>query len=62
MKFFTFIFSFLLTSQAFAHADHALGDGALHMIYHAVFWGLFAMVIFKAIVYFKNKIKQKSDL
>ncbi|WP_413694211.1 hypothetical protein [Psychromonas sp. KJ10-2] len=55
MKFLTFIFSLLLTSQAFAHADHALGDGALHMLYHAVFWLLFAVVIVKAISYFKNK-------
>jgi len=61
MKFITLVFALLLSSQAFAHADHALGDGALHMIYHAVFWALFAMVILKAVTYFKNKNKQKSD-
>jgi hypothetical protein len=54
--------SLLLSSQAFAHTDHALGDGALHMVYHAVFGALFAVVIFKAVTYFKNKNKQKSDL
>jgi len=62
MKFLTFIFSLLLTSQAFAHADHALGDGALHMLYHAVFWLLFAVVVVKAISYFKNKKKQNAKL
>jgi tellurite resistance protein TehA-like permease len=62
MKFLTFIFSLLLTSQAFAHADHALGDGALHMLYHAVFWILFAVVAVKLVSYFKNKKKQKDNL
>lgn len=62
MKFLTFIFSLLLTSQAFAHADHALGDGALHMLYHAVFWTLFAVVAVKLVSYFKNKKKQKDNL
>jgi len=60
MKFLTFIFSLLLTSQAFAHADHALGDGALHMLYHVVFWALFAVVAVKAFTYFKAKKKQNS--
>jgi len=60
MKFITFIFTLILSSQALAHTDHALGHGILHMIYHAVFWGLFAIVILKVIAYFKNK--QKSDL
>ena len=61
MKFITLVFALLLSSQAFAHIDHALGHGTLHMIYHAVFWALFAVVIFKAVTYFKNKNKQKSD-
>jgi len=61
MKFFTFIVSLLLTSQAFAHTDHALGDGALHTLYHMVFWGLFAMVIIKAAFYLKNKQVQKKQ-
>jgi len=61
MKFITLLFALLLSSQAFAHTDHALGHGALHMVYHAVFWGLFAVVIFKAVTYLKNRNKQKSD-
>jgi len=60
MKFFTFIFSLLLTSQAFAHTDHALGEGSLHLLYHAVFWALFAVVGYKAFTYFKNKKKQNN--
>ena len=61
MKFITLLFALLLSSQAFAHTDHALGHGALHMVYHAVFWGLFAVVVFKAVTYLKNRNKQKSD-
>jgi len=61
MKFFTLIFTLLLSAQAFAHEDHALGEGTLHLIYHAVFWGLFAVVLIKAIGYFKHKKKQKAD-
>jgi len=61
MKFFTLIFTLLLTSQAFAHSDHALGEGALHLFYHAVFWGLFAVVAVKAVGYFKNKKKHKTE-
>jgi len=60
MKFFTFIFTLLLTSQAFAHTDHALGEGALHLIYHAIFWGILALVVVKAGFYFNHKRKQKS--
>lgn len=62
MKFFTMIFALLLSAQAFAHTDHALGEGSLHMAYHAIFWGLFAVVVFKVLVYFKNKKKKQSDL
>jgi len=61
MKFITLLFALVLSSQAFAHTDHALGHGALHMVYHAVFWGLFAVVVFKAVTYLKNRNKQKSD-
>lgn len=60
MKFFTLIFTLLLSTQAFAHEDHALGEGALHLFYHAVFWGLLAVVAVKAVSYFKNKKKQES--
>ncbi len=55
MKFIYIIFSMLLSSQAFAHTDHALGEGSLHIIYHAVFWAVFAALIFKACNYFKAK-------
>ena len=49
MKFFTLIFTLLLSSQAFAHNDHALGEGALHLVYHTVFWALFALVAFNVV-------------
>ena len=61
MKFVTLIFSLLLSTQAFAHQDHALGEGALHLFYHAVFWVLFVVAAFKAVSYFKNKRKQKVE-
>ena len=56
MKFFTLIFTLLLSTQAFAHTDHALGEGAIHLLYHAVFWGLFAVVAVK--VCFISKIRK----
>lgn len=59
MKFFTLIFTLLLSTQAFAHSDHALGDGMLHMAVHAVLLVLLAVVVVKGISYFKNKKKQK---
>ena len=62
MKFFTFIFSLLLTSQAFAHTDHALGDGALDLLYHFAFWGICAVIGYKAVTYFRSKKKQTSDI
>jgi len=61
MKFITLLFALVLSSQAFAHTDHALGNGALHMAYHVIFGIVFAAVVFKAVTYFKNKNKQNSD-
>lgn len=63
MKFLTLIISYLIlfTSQAFAHTDHALGEGSFHTFYHSVFWTIFAIVVYKAYNWFKNKknIKDK---
>ncbi|WP_041766578.1 hypothetical protein [Psychromonas ingrahamii] len=61
MKFFTFIFTLLISAQGFAHQDHALGEGSLHLFYHAIFWGLCAVVTVKAVGYFKNKKNQKTE-
>ncbi|MGL1956609.1 MAG: hypothetical protein OCD00_04765 [Colwellia sp.] len=62
MKFLTLLISFfsLLSSQAFAHTDHALGEGSLHAFYHATFWILFALVVYKGYKWFKNKKSIKS--
>lgn len=63
MKFLTLMISYLIlfTSQAFAHTDHALGEGSFHTFYHSVFWTIFAIVVYKAYNWFKNKknIKDK---
>lgn len=61
MKFFTLLFTLLLTSQAFAHTDSHLGEGVPHEIYHAVFWGLLAFIIIKAVIYFKAKKNKKFE-
>ena len=60
MKFLTLLISFftLFTTQAFAHSDHALGEGAFHTFYHIAFWCILAAVIIKAYTWFKAK-KQK---
>ena len=62
MKFLTLIISYLIlfTSQAFAHTDHALGEGSLHTIYHSVFWTIFAIVVYKAYSWFKKKKSHKN--
>jgi hypothetical protein len=62
MKFFTLFISFisLFTAQAFAHTDHALGEGTAHMFYHVVFWTIFALVVYKAYKWFKHKKSQKN--
>lgn len=60
MKFFTLIFTLLLSSQAFAHTDHVLGEGALHLLYHAIFWAGFAFVAVKLMSYFMNKKKKQT--
>ena len=60
MKYFSLFFALILSSQAFAHTDHALGEGSLHLIYHLIFWGIFTAVLVKGIIYLKNK-KQKTE-
>jgi len=62
MKLLTMLISFisLFTTQAFAHTDHALGEGSGHAIYHAVFWTVFTIVIYKAYSWFKNKNIKKN--
>ncbi len=65
MKFITVLFSLLLSSillssQAFAHTDHVLGEGSVHALYHGVFWGVFALVVYKAHAWYKNKKSQKN--
>jgi hypothetical protein len=57
MKFLTLLISYLIlfTSQAFAHTDHALGEGSFHTFYHSVFWTIFAIVVYKAYNWFKQK-------
>ena len=62
MKFFTLPFCFisLFSGQALAHTDHALGEGSIHAFYHATYWTIFAIVVYKAYTWFKNKKSQKS--
>ncbi len=60
MKFFTFIFTLLLSTQAFAHHEHLMSSDTMHSIYHAIFWVLCGVVAVKAASYFKNKKNQKT--
>lgn len=61
MKLFTFILTLIFSSQAFAHVDHALGDGNAHKVYHIVFYVLLALVVYRGIGWFlAHKKKQKS--
>ncbi|MGJ8694468.1 MAG: hypothetical protein ACSHW0_18525 [Thalassotalea sp.] len=55
MKFLTLLLTLIFTSQAFAHTDHALGEGIVHTVYHVMFWTIFAAVAVKAYRWFKSK-------
>ena len=61
MKLLTLFISYLIlfTNQAFAHTDHALGEGSIHTFYHSVFWTIFAIVVYKAYTWFKHKKSNK---
>jgi hypothetical protein len=61
MKLLTLFISYLIlfTNQAFAHTDHALGEGSIHTFYHSVFWTIFAIVVYKAYTWFKHKKSKK---
>jgi hypothetical protein len=61
MKILTILFSFLslFVGQAFAHTDHALGEGSLHTFYHITFWVVFALVVYKAYTWFKKQKYRK---
>ena len=61
MKFLTVILTLLFTSQAFAHVDHALGEGEAHMAYHVVFYSLLALVAYKGIKLLSAKKKDKKN-
>ncbi|MCF2947933.1 hypothetical protein L0668_07435 [Paraglaciecola aquimarina] len=57
-----FICSILLSFQALAHVDHALGDGEFHMAYHIAFYALLALVVFKGYGWLKvKKANKKKD-
>ena len=62
MKLLTLLISVisLFSVQALAHTDHALGDGSIHALYHVVFWTIFALVVYKAYVFFKNRSSEKN--
>lgn len=49
----------IFTSSAFAHTDHALGEGSLHVVYHVTFWFIVFAVIYKGVCWFKAKKQSK---
>ena len=46
MKYFYFLLFLFTSNLALAHEDHMLGEGTLHLIYHSLFWILFAGVVY----------------
>lgn len=59
-KYVTIFLTFFMMNTAWAHTDHVMGEGSLHDLYHAVFWGAFALVVWKGITWYKaNKVKNK---
>lgn len=61
MKWLMAFWTLIMTSTAWAHTDHAMGEGSLHALYHAIFWTIFAVVVFKAVTWFKGKNKQEKE-
>lgn len=62
MKFLMIFLSVIMSvvsSSVFAHTDHALGEGSLHVVYHITFWFIVFAVIYKAICWFRAKKKAK---
>lgn len=63
MKFLMMFLGFAMSvfaSSAFAHTDHALGEGSLHAIYHITFWFIVFAVVYKGVCWFKAKKKTKN--
>jgi cytochrome oxidase assembly protein ShyY1 len=53
MKLITAFCALLMSMQALAHQDHALGDD--HMAYHIALYALAAVVIFKGYAWLRAK-------
>ncbi|MBU3005778.1 hypothetical protein [Paraglaciecola arctica] len=60
MKYLLTMLCLLVTSSAFAHQDHALGEN-LHFAYHIAFWSLCALVAYKGFVWFRAKKNHKQQ-
>lgn len=55
------LMSLLVSTFASAHTDHHLGDGSFHVMYHVVFWSIFAAIVYKGIRWFKGNKKLKNS-
>lgn len=58
MKLYALLISLSFASGAFAHEDHALGEGAGHTLFHAVFLFVAALAIYKGLSWLLHKIKK----
>jgi len=57
MTFLSIVFTLFTSTAALAHTDHNLGDGALHHVYHIVFWFVIFAAIYKGVTWYKSKNK-----
>jgi hypothetical protein len=57
MKLYLVIWSLFFACDVFAHEDHALGEGAGHTLFHAVFLFVAALVIYKGLGWLLHKFK-----
>lgn len=55
MIFLSAIFTMLTSAAAYAHTDHGLGEGTLHIVYHIVFWMIIFAVIYKGTMLYKSR-------
>jgi hypothetical protein len=60
MKYLFTLICLIVTSNAMAHEDHALGE-SVHLAYHIAFWSLCTLVAYKGFVWFKAKKYSKPE-
>jgi hypothetical protein len=60
MRLYALLLTLVFACGAFAHEDHALGEGAGHNLFHAIFLFVAALVIYKGLSCLLHKLKRNA--